>query len=121
MALDVTVDTPADFSRWYTSQLKPPAPPHGGPALAGFKIFQTRQCSSCHAIAETPASGSVAPDLSHVASRRSIAAGTLRQSHSNMTRWLKDPQEPKPGNNMPKVPLSPAELAAVTAYMETLR
>lgn len=121
MALDVTVDTPADFSRWYAAQMKPPMPPTSGPALAGFKIFQTRQCASCHAIAGTPASGSVAPDLSHVASRRTIAAGTLRTSHANMTRWLKDPQEPKPGNNMPKVPLSPDELAAVTAYMETLR
>lgn len=121
MALDVTVDTPADFRRWYAAQLKPPMPPTGGPALAGFRIFQARQCASCHAIAGTPASGSVAPDLSHVASRRTIAAGTLRTSHANMTRWLKDPQEPKPGNNMPKVPLSPAELAAVTAYMETLR
>ncbi|HKT76926.1 MAG TPA: c-type cytochrome [Sphingobium sp.] len=121
MALDVTVDTDADFARWYAAQMKAPAPPTGGPALAGYRLFQTRQCASCHAVAGTPASGSVAPDLSHVASRRTIAAGTLRISHANMMRWIEDPQGPKPGNNMPKVPLTPAELGALTAYMETLR
>lgn len=121
MALDVIVETPADFSRWYAAQMKPAMPPTNGAALAGYKLFQARQCASCHAVAGTPASGSVAPDLSHVASRRTIAAGTLRTTHANMTRWVQDPQGAKPGNNMPKVPLSPSELAAVTAYMETLR
>lgn len=121
MALDVVVDRPADFSRWYAAQLKVPPVPAGGAALAGYRIFQNRQCASCHAVAGTPASGSVAPDLSHVAGRRTIAAGTLRTSHANMARWISDPQRAKPGNNMPKVPLNPGELAAVTAYLETLR
>ena len=121
MALDVTVDAPVDFSRWYLAQIKPPPLPTGGAALAGYRIFQTRQCASCHAIAGMRASASVAPDLSHVASRRTIAAGTLKTSHSNMMRWIQDPQKPKPGNNMPKTPLTPGELAALTAYMETLR
>ena len=121
MALDVTVDRPEDFSRWYAAQLKAPPMPTAGGALAGYQIFQTRQCASCHAVAGTPASGSVAPDLSHVASRRTIAAGTLRTSHASMTQWIRDPQKVKPGNNMPKVPLTQDELAAVTAYLETLR
>jgi cytochrome c oxidase subunit 2 len=121
MALDVTVDSPADFRRWYEAQLQAPVPPAAGPALIGYALFQTRQCASCHAVAGTPASGSVGPDLSHVASRRTIAAGTLPTTHANLMKWIEDPQKPKPGNNMPKVPLTPAELAAVTAYVETLR
>lgn len=121
MALDVTVEEPAQFAAWYEAQLKPPMPPSSGPALAGYAIFQTRQCASCHAVSGTPASGQVAPDLSHVASRRTIAAGTLPINHANLAAWIKDPQGPKPGNNMPKVPLAPAELEAVTAYLETLK
>lgn len=121
MALDVTVENPAQFAAWYDAQLKAPVPPSSGPALAGYAFFQTRQCASCHTVAGTPASGQVAPDLSHVASRRTIAAGTLPTNHVNLAAWIRDPQAPKPGNNMPKVPLAPTELEAVTAYLETLK
>jgi cytochrome c oxidase subunit 2 len=121
MALDVTVDSPADYYRWYEAQVKAPVPPASGPALIGYALFQNRQCASCHAVAGTPASGTVGPDLSHVASRRTIAAGTLPTTHANFLKWIEDPQKPKPGNNMPKVPLSSNELAALTAYVETLR
>jgi len=121
MALTVRVDSPPDFRRWYEAQLQAPVPPAAGPALAGYAIFQTRQCASCHAVAGTPASATVAPDLSHLASRSTIAAGALAMTHANLVKWIADPQAPKPGNNMPKVPLSAPELAAVTAYLETLR
>ncbi|HYD23424.1 MAG TPA: cytochrome c oxidase subunit II [Croceibacterium sp.] len=121
MALDVTVETPAEFARWYDAQLVPPPAPTGGAALAGFALFQNRQCASCHAVAGTPASGMVAPDLSHVASRRTIAAGTLPTTRDNLMAWVADPQAVKPGNNMPKVPLTEAELAALGAYLETLK
>lgn len=121
MALDVTVHDPADFNRWYEAQLTPPPMPAGGEAQAGFALFQNGQCASCHNVAGTPASGQVAPDLSHVASRRTIAAGTLPNTRENLAAWIADPQAIKPGNNMPKVPLSASELQAVTAYLETLK
>ena len=121
MALDVTVESPAAFAAWRAAQLRPAAAPAAGPAQAGQAIVTGRQCASCHAIAGTPASGQVAPDLTHFASRRTIAAGTLPMSRANIAAWITDPQTPKPGNNMPRVPLSPAELDAVTAYLETLR
>jgi len=88
MALDVTVESPADFARWYEAGLKPPPMPPGGQAFAGFELFQNRQCASCHNVAGTPASGQVAPDLSHIASRRTIGAGTLAMTHANLTRWV---------------------------------
>ncbi|HEX8621496.1 MAG TPA: cytochrome c oxidase subunit II [Allosphingosinicella sp.] len=121
MALDVTVESPADFIAWRAAALKPAAAPVGGSAQAGQAIVTGRQCASCHSIAGTPASGQVAPDLTHFASRRTIAAGTLPMSRANIAAWIADPQAVKPGNNMPKVPLTPAELAAVTAYLETLK
>jgi cytochrome c oxidase subunit II len=120
MALDVTVQSPGDFAAWYEAQLKPPAAPVGEAAGQGFALFQTRQCASCHMVAGTPASGMVAPDLTHFASRKTIAAGTLANTHRNRLRWIEDPQAPKPGNYMPKVPLAPDELNAIVAYLETL-
>jgi cytochrome c oxidase subunit 2 len=121
MALDVTVESEADFRRWKAAQLESPPVPTRGLALAGYNLFQTRQCASCHAVSGTPASGMVAPDLSHVASRRMIAAGTLPTTHATLAAWIADPQAVKPGNNMPKVPLTERELSAVTAYLETLK
>jgi cytochrome c oxidase subunit II len=72
-------------------------------------------------VAGTPAQGLVAPDLSHVASRRTIAAGTLPVTRANFAVWVDDPQAIKPGNHMPEVPLTGAELSALSAYLETLR
>ena len=40
----------------------------------------------------------VAPDLTHLASRRSIAAGTLPMSKGNLYGWVEDPQSLKPGS-----------------------
>jgi cytochrome c oxidase subunit 2 len=121
MALDVIVESPAAFNAWRVAQLAPPPAPATALTQAGYAYVTTRECASCHAIAGTPASGQVAPDLSHVAGRRSIAAGTLPMSHANLAAWIADPQRLKPGNNMPAVPLSPEQLSAVTAYLETLR
>lgn len=121
MALDVTVDAPAKFGAWYDAGLKPPPLPAGGAAFAGYTLFTERQCASCHNIAGTKASGQVAPDLSHIASRPTIAAGTLRNTPQNMAAWIADPQKVKPGNYMPKVPLTTAEVGALTAYLETLK
>src|SRR5436305_1320870 len=84
-----------------------------GLARAGYDYVTAGPCASCHAIAGTPASGQVGPDLSHVASRRSLAAGTLAMNHANLARWIADPQQAKPGNNMPDVPLDGLQLAAV--------
>lgn len=121
MALDVTVLKPADFAAWYATSLKTPLVPASGPARAGYDLVTGAQCASCHNVSGTPASGQVAPDLTHFASRKSIAAGRLPMSRDNIAKWIADPQGVKPGNNMPKVPLSQAQLAAVTAYLETLR
>lgn len=121
MALDVTVESPSRFAAWSAAQLQPARPPDSPLARAGQAIVTGRQCASCHAIAGTPASAQIAPDLTHFASRRSIAAGTLPMQRDAIAAWIADPQSAKPGNNMPKVPLSRAELRAVAAYLESLR
>jgi cytochrome c oxidase subunit 2 len=121
MALDVTVESKEDFERWVAAQQRVAFAPTTPLQVAGYRYVTTRECSACHNIAGTPASGSVAPDLTHFASRRSIAAGTLPMSTGNLYGWVADPQSQKPGNHMPTIGLSPDELRAVVAYLEVLK
>ena len=121
MALEVTVESPAAFEQWRRAQLQVPPRPADPAAQRGYALVTGGACASCHNIAGTPASGQVAPDLSHIASKTSLAAGTLPMSRENLISWIADPQHHKPGNNMPAVPLNPAQLRDVAAYLETLR
>jgi cytochrome c oxidase subunit 2 len=121
MALVVVVDAYPDFIKWWDHQLQPAAAPANPLALAGYKYVTSGPCSACHNIGGTPASGQVAPDLTHLASRKSIAAGTLPMSTANLYGWVEDPQSLKPGNKMPTVGLEPDQLHAVVAYLETLK
>jgi cytochrome c oxidase subunit II len=121
MALDVTVESKADFDRWYAAQLQPARAPANPLQLAGYRYVTTRECGACHNITGTPASGQVAPDLTHFASRRSIAAGTLPMSTGNLYGWIADPQSQKPGNHMPTVGLASNDLHSIVAYLEALK
>ena len=121
MAIDVTVESPADFAAWRARSVLPAAAPTSPLAFQGYQYVTAGPCAACHAIGGTPASGAVAPDLTHLASRRSIAAGTLPMNPSALAHWVKNPQGPKPGNNMPQIPMSDAQLRAVTAYLEGLK
>jgi cytochrome c oxidase subunit 2 len=121
MALVVTVEPYADFIKWWGHQLQPAYTPKTPLALAGYNYVMRGQCSACHSIGGTTASGTVGPDLTHFASRRSIAAGTLPMSKGNIYGWVEDPQSVKPGNKMPTIGLEPQDLHAVVAYLETLK
>jgi cytochrome c oxidase subunit II len=121
MGLVVNVVSYADFIRWWERQLRPAQLPRTALAQAGYRYVTTRECAMCHNIAGTPASGRVAPDLTHVASRRSIAAGTLPMGKGQLYGWVADPQSIKPGAKMPTIGLEAQELHAVIAYLETLK
>ena len=121
MALVVVVESYPDFLKWWEHQLQPAFAPRTPLELAGYKYVTTGPCSACHNIGGTPASGQIAPDLTHLASRRSIAAGTLPMSKGNLYGWVEDPQSLKPGNRMPTIGLEPDQLHAVVAYLETLK
>jgi cytochrome c oxidase subunit 2 len=121
MAFVVQVDSYADFIKWWEHQLQPAPPPATPLALAGYNFVTSRNCSACHTIAGTPANGTVGPDLTHLASRRSIAAGAMPMREGNLYGWVADPQSIKPGTKMPTVGLEPDQLHAVVAYLETLK
>lgn len=109
------------FDAWLNDQLRPAAPPASPEAKAGHDLFLKRPCVMCHKIGGTIAGGTVAPDLTHVASRQTLAAGTLTMSRGNLAAWIADPQAIKPGAHMPVVDLNGDELNAIVAYLEGLR
>ena len=121
MALVVNVDSYADFLKWWSHQLQPASAPTAPLAQAGYRYVTTGQCATCHSIGGTSAGGRVGPDLTHLASRRTIAAGTMPMSKGNLYGWVEDPQSIKPGSRMPTIGLEPNQLHAVVAYLETLK
>jgi len=121
MAFVVNVDSYADFLKWWHHQLEEAPAPTTPLVQAGYNYVTGRQCSMCHNISGTPASGQVGPDLTHLASRRTIGAGTMPMSKGNLYGWVEDPQSIKPGNHMPTIGLEPNDLHAVVAYLETLK
>jgi cytochrome c oxidase subunit II len=121
MALFVIAEPSASFERWRQAQLQPAMAPSDPQHIAGQKVFTSKPCASCHTIQGTSASATIGPDLTHVASRSYIAAGLLPTTRGSLAAWIADPQTLKPGNNMPAVPLTAAELAAVSAYLADLK
>jgi len=121
MRLDVVVETRASFDAWVTRESRPPAPPATAELERGQQVFLGSSCVYCHTISGTNASGRVGPDLTHVASRRSLAAATIPNSKGYLAGWILDPQHVKPGNSMPATNLRGDDLQALLAYLESLR
>ncbi|MBC6982564.1 cytochrome c oxidase subunit II [Caulobacter sp. 17J80-11] len=121
MALDVTVEPEAAFEAWRARQLAPAAAPADPQRAYGQQVFQAKACAMCHAIAGTQAGSRNGPDLTHVASRRTLAAGALPYSKGALAGWIANPQALKPGTNMPAVRLSADEQAALVAYLDGLK
>ena len=121
MALVVVADSPDDFERWLAANRAPASPPTTPEEQRGRDIVERGPCAMCHTIAGTSAGGRSAPDLTHLASRSTIGAGTLPNTKGYLAGWIADPQHIKPGNRMPPTGLNGEELQAVLAYLETLK
>jgi cytochrome c oxidase subunit 2 len=120
MALLVIVDKPKQFQAWWNRQGKPAAMPVSADARHGQQVFGAR-CAACHTVRGTNAGGIVGPDLTHLMSRHTLAAGMLPNNRGNLAAWISDPQSIKYGSRMPNLMLSPSELSAVVAYLDTLK
>ncbi|MFL5620775.1 MAG: cytochrome c oxidase subunit II [Gemmatimonadaceae bacterium] len=121
MALLVVAQPPGEFAAWLAHQRAAAAPPSDSLAARGRFVFESAPCATCHTVAGTAAAGRVGPDLSHIGSRRTLAAGTRANTRGNLAGWIVDPQTLKPGAQMPAHPLAPADLRALVAYLESLR
>jgi cytochrome c oxidase subunit 2 len=121
MAFLVIADRPDTFNMWLTQQRDTALTPTDQLTQRGQEVFLGSSCVMCHAISGTPAGARVGPDLTHLASRRTIAAGTLPNTRGNLAGWIVNPQQIKPGARMPPNQLNPADLQALLAYLETLK
>jgi cytochrome c oxidase subunit 2 len=121
MGLLVIADPPAQYEAWVQAQRQPAAEPQDAKAQRGKALFQALSCAMCHAVQGTLANAQRAPDLTHVASRRTLAAGTLPNTPQDLRSWISDPQIHKPGTNMPATPLSNEDLDALVAYLGGLK
>jgi len=121
MAFYVVAEPPAQFEQWLGRQRTDASPPSDSLAQAGERVFLSGPCALCHSISGTGAGSNVGPDLTHLAGRRSIAAGTLPNNAENLMAWILDPQAIKPGTKMPAVQLDPKSLVSLVAYLQGLK
>jgi len=119
MALLVVAETPEAFAAWREGQVTESVMPATDEAHHGQLIFETH-CAPCHTIRGVTPAGIRGPDLTHLMTRRTLAAGLLPNTPENLTGWIASPQFFKPGAHMPDHILSGPELIAVAAYLHTL-
>jgi cytochrome c oxidase subunit II len=121
MAIIVVAEPPEEFERWIQAQRQTAHQPSSDQERRGLQLVQQSACVMCHTIRGTAAAGRIAPDLTHLASRSTIATGVLPRTAAHLADWIRDPQAIKPGNRMPALALSDADRAAIVAYLEQLR
>ena len=121
MAFSVAVLEAEDFNRWLAAQAMPALAPVSERAIRGRDAFLEHGCGACHRIRGTAADGIIGPDLTHVGSRMSLAAGILPNTVDAFVRWLRHTDKVKPGVHMPVFAMLPdAELQALAAYLDGL-
>ncbi|HEX6627085.1 MAG TPA: cytochrome c oxidase subunit II [Gemmatimonadaceae bacterium] len=121
MAFFVVAESRLDFEHWLDQQRGEAKRPADSLQQAGERVFLSGPCAMCHTIAGTGAGGNIGPDLTHLASRRTIAAGTLPLTTGNLAGWILDPQTIKPGVKMPPTQIDPQSLQALLAYLGSLK
>jgi len=119
MLLRVYVESPEAFQVWIQAQKQ--TANQDEKELAGRRVFETTACVNCHAVGGTNATGRFGPDLTHMMSRSTIAAGAAENTKGNLRLWIQNPDAIKPGSLMPAMQLSDADLEALVRYLETLQ
>jgi cytochrome c oxidase subunit II len=122
MEFDVIVMEPEQFAAWLARQSETALAPADPRAEEGRRLFLANGCGACHNIAGTPADGRVGPDLSHVGTRLSIAAGSLPAGVDSLAHWIGHTQTLKPGALMPAYAmLTDDERRAIGTYLAGLK
>jgi cytochrome c oxidase subunit 2 len=121
MAMKVFAEPRARFQAWLKHQETPAVAPATPEQREGRQLFLQNACAGCHTISGTSARGNIGPDLTHVASRDTLAAVTIPNDARAMERWIRDPQHIKPGAKMPALDLSRADFRKLGAYLDHLR
>ena len=120
MQFEVVAESRAEFDQWEANQRQSAPAPATPEQTRGLELVEYR-CGLCHRVRGTNAGAISAPDLTHLMSRRTIAAGTLLNNPGNLVGWIQNPQNIKPGSLMPNQALSSKQLSEALAYLETLK
>ena len=109
MLFRVEVLEPADFAKWVQKQKADAAPVAAGSAAEkGKALFAAKSCVMCHNVGGHFGAGAFGPDLTHVASRKSLAGAWLDNRDVAKQRAL----EQSTGNTEESVPVDDAKLKA---------
>lgn len=120
MSFEVVAESQEDFQRWREHQLQPAPAPQTEQQRRGMELVVYR-CGLCHEVRGTTAAAVAAPDLTHLMSRRTIAAGTLPNGVGTLGGWIEGAEQLKPGTLMPDQNLTGPQLSDTLAYLETLQ
>jgi cytochrome c oxidase subunit 2 len=121
MLLRVIVEPPEKFRAWLDNEKKPAVAPADDETKRGRDVFLRTACVNCHRVRGTPANGTFGPDLTHLMSRQTLAAGMVKNTAEELRKWVVDPQTVKPGCLMPAMKLSDADVDRVVRYLRSLR
>jgi cytochrome c oxidase subunit II len=118
MLLRVIVESPEDFDRWVRNQQQ--TGKRIDTVAKGREVFEATACVNCHTVSGTNSKGTFGPDLTHLMSRETIAAGAAVNTPKNLRLWVKNPDDIKPGARMPAMQLNDQQLDNVVAYLLSL-
>ncbi len=122
MAFHVIAEPQPAFDAWLTNQMRAAIEPKDDLLRLGQQLFLDNRCGQCHTVRGAPAAGTLGPDLTHIGSRRSLAAGILPNNPGTMAGWITGSQTIKPGNRMPSFhQFSGHELRTLAAYLASLQ
>ena len=121
MAFVVVADMPSEYARWLANEQRSAVASADSGMTEGGRVFLASSCVYCHTVRGTSAGGRVGPDLTHIASRRTLGSSTLDNTRANLSAWIRHPDVLKPGTKMPASALDPVTLDALVTYLETLK
>jgi cytochrome c oxidase subunit II len=116
----IIAQPPDEYAAWVASQSQTPSPPSSSTVQRGQQVFYEAQCGFCHTIQGTAFNGVVGPNLTHVATRRTIGSALVPNERGTLASWITDPHALKPGVKMPATVLDANDLSALLDYLETL-
>lgn len=118
MRLKVVAQNEIDYHNWLAQHQQAAM---NTSSTSGAQLFMSKTCGNCHRIDGTEAKGTVGPNLTHIASRQTLLAGLLENNIQNLTNWIKDPQQIKPGAYMPDFHLDDTTVKSIATYLNSLK
>jgi cytochrome c oxidase subunit 2 len=123
MRLRVLVDGDSAFQAWAAVEKGPArTPEQASLAERGKGTFSRSACIGCHAV-QGVSSGVIGPNLTHVGSRTTIAGAIFPNDSAHLAIWIADAPSLKPGAIMTRMkpPLTDGDIAALVAYLQSLK